>query len=79
METNFARQFYLHFQFFLEDILLINLSGKETYHAYVISDNCCRPYRYRHVETPYRIISFGAAIFEFYLIRIKDMIGMIKI
>jgi hypothetical protein len=39
-------------------ILHINLSGKDTYHAYVISDNCCRPYRYRHVETPYRIIVF---------------------
>ena len=46
------------FIFFVEYILHINLRGNDTYHVFVISDNCCRPYSYRHVETSYRIISF---------------------
>ena len=46
------------FIFFVEYILHINLRGNDTYHVFVISDKCCRPYSYRHVETSYRIISF---------------------
>ena len=46
------------FNFFQGYILHINARGNDTYHAYVISDNCCRPYSYRHVEIPYRILSF---------------------
>jgi len=39
-----------NFEMFLEYILQINFRGNDTYHAYVISDNCCRPYSYRHVH-----------------------------
>jgi phage terminase large subunit-like protein len=46
-----------YLQFFLEYILQINFRGKDTYRAYVISDNCYKPYSYRHVETAYKIIS----------------------
>jgi len=44
-------------QFILEYILYIIFRGKNRYHAYVISDICCRPYNYSHVETPYKVIS----------------------
>jgi hypothetical protein len=44
-------------QFFLEYILQINFRGKDLYRAYIISDNCYKPYSYRHVETAYKIIS----------------------
>ena len=41
----------------LECILQITFKGKDRHHAYVISDICCRPHNYSHVETPYKIIS----------------------
>ena len=57
-----------NFEMFLEYILQINFRGNDTYHAYVISDNCCRPYSYCHVETTYKIISFVIIIcFQTYL------------
>jgi len=45
-----------YLQIVLQYILHINLRGKDRYHAYVISDNCCRPYSYRHVETQWGLV-----------------------
>ena len=54
--------FFWYLQIVLEYILEINFRGKDTHHAYVIRYNCCWPWSYRHVETPYRIISFANII-----------------
>jgi hypothetical protein len=37
---------------------IFNLRGKDRYHAYVISDNCCRPYSYHHVETQWGLVRY---------------------
>ena len=44
------------FKFVLEYLLQITFRRKDRYHDYVISDICCRPYNYSHVETQYKII-----------------------